>query len=157
VDVPTSLLPCECRPAPGLLPERRGWIVGIFVAGEIVLLECHDTSGPHMLDKLAQDSFVFRQMHQNESADKGIELAVRGEVAQVCGKNGDVSEAGGLRARPRHFEHVFAGVYPKHTARLANHLGDDQADLTGAAADVEHLHSCGDASLGKHPTGEWLV
>jgi hypothetical protein len=64
---------------------------------------------------------------------------------------------GGLDPGTGHLEDLGVHVYADDLTLRADQVGQEQGDVTGAAADVEHLHPRRDARCGQELAGERAV
>jgi hypothetical protein len=88
---------------------------------------------------------------QNVTADDGVERAIERNLGRISLAKVHVAEGPGARPQLRRRQSGCGPVHPNDFSPVPDQLGRHESDVTGAAADVENPHPCGDSCGLKEP------
>ena len=113
---------------------------------QVTLLEGDDPARTQSTGDVAQQLGWIRHVHEHPAAYHGIERVAGIDLVDVAVTELDVHPTRDLDPATRALEDVGVHVDSDHKALRANELCKGQGDVTGSAAEVEHLHALGDSS-----------
>jgi len=104
-------------------------------------VEYDDAARPHELGKSPQHDRRLLQIEQHEPPDQRIERTACAELFETRDFETHVVEPRGLRALACERNRFRRLVDAEHRSARADERSGKQADIAGAAADVEHVHT----------------
>lgn len=125
-----------------------------FETGQVRFLESHNPAWTQMMCQLVQDHGRGAQKHQDEPANNGIKLAIKLHAFDVPYQERHIRQSCLINSHSCGVENRWIALHSDHRPTWANHVGQEQSDITSSTAHIKHLHPCHDPGLLKESARE---
>ena len=125
--------------------------------GEVEFLEDGEAAGTKMALELAKSGDGIWIVHEDETANDGVEGFVEGHFGRVTFEEANVAHAAKLSAGNGPLNGGGDAVGADNFTAGTDKIGDEKGDVAATTADVENAHAGRDAGLEKELASERFV